>query len=203
MKEKLKHKTCECCGKLFVPGDKGTRFCSGRCVARHLNQNLRPRTVACLNCGKRFKRMERNSKFCSHKCSGIYTRVNKKCKQCGKEFWRKKHTFYCSDECRDKRRQTELETRGYGIFTSLGIEFHKQHRIGPYTADAFISSQNLVVEFDGDYCHLKQETKQRDKEMDKYMKEKGVKVLRFAESQIMNDDGYKKSVQAIRKAVGR
>ncbi len=67
----------------------------------------------------------------------------------------------------------------------LGLKFRRQHPIGPFIADFYCHELKLVVEIDGD-VHELEDVKQRDAQRENYIRELGLKVLRF-----QNDDVFK------------
>ncbi len=78
-----------------------------------------------------------------------------------------------------------------------GMPFRKQHAIGNYIVDFCSIKGKLVIELDGS-----QHTKQHayDAERTAYLKSLGFKVIRFWNSQVMNDiEGV---ILAIRKELG-
>ena len=64
------------------------------------------------------------------------------------------------------------------------VHFRKQHAIGNYIVDFCAPSQKLVIELDGSQ-HLEQE--EYDKERTAFLNSKGYKVLRFWNSDVMNN----------------
>ena len=70
--------------------------------------------------------------------------------------------------------------------TKLGVHFRRQHVIGTYIAD-FVSLKNrLIIEVDGEY-HLLPEHQLLDAERTKYFEQKGYRVIRFTNAQVLND----------------
>ncbi len=65
-----------------------------------------------------------------------------------------------------------------------GIRFRRQHAIGNYIADFCAPRQHLIVELDGSQ-HLDQED--YDAERTTYLANKGYQVLRFWNSEVLND----------------
>jgi len=67
-----------------------------------------------------------------------------------------------------------------------GAKFRRQQIVGPYIADFFCSEAMLAVEVDGD-TH---EDSQYDAARDRFFRSKGVRVLRFTNSDVVhNIDG--------------
>ena len=70
--------------------------------------------------------------------------------------------------------------------TKLGVHFRRQHVIGTYIAD-FVSLKNrLIIEVDGEY-HQLPEQQLLDAERTKYFEQKGSRVIRFTNAQVLND----------------
>ena len=61
----------------------------------------------------------------------------------------------------------------------MGVKFRRQHPIGPYIADFFSRDAALVVEVDGATSHSGEQAYRHDRQRDAYMKDKGLRVLRF------------------------
>jgi hypothetical protein len=59
------------------------------------------------------------------------------------------------------------------------------HRIGPYTADFFWPSHNLVVETDGADYHDHVIAQRRDTKRDAYLQRRGIAVLRVPEDELL------------------
>ena len=59
-----------------------------------------------------------------------------------------------------------------------GLKFRRQHPIGPFIADFYCHALKLVVEIDGD-IHDLEDVRQYDTQRENYLKELGIKVLRF------------------------
>ena len=62
-------------------------------------------------------------------------------------------------------------------------KFRREHPLGIYTADFYCAAAKLVVEVDGD-SHQSDETKRYDTVRDRWMKEQGIRVLRFTCTQV-------------------
>lgn len=68
--------------------------------------------------------------------------------------------------------------------SQLGYKFTKQKPIGNYIVDFYCKSANLVIEIDGATHAHKQ---QYDMARDVYMKERGITVLRFFDTDILKN----------------
>ena len=66
------------------------------------------------------------------------------------------------------------------------LKFRRQHPFERYTADFYCASAKLVVEIDGD-SHGMGDNPQRDVRRDAWMREQGLRVLRFSAEEVMRD----------------
>ena len=98
---------------------------------------------------------------------------------------------YCAVEnnaVNNRRPMTQAEAVLWEELRSnkLGVHFRRQHVIGTYIVD-FVSLKNhLVIEVDGEY-HLSPEQQLLDSERTRYLEQKGYRVIRFTNYQIMNN----------------
>jgi len=67
-----------------------------------------------------------------------------------------------------------------------GLKFRRQHPIRLFIADFYCHSAKLVIELDGS-IHDTEEAKARDSDRDSILKEWGLNVVRFKNSEIFND----------------
>jgi very-short-patch-repair endonuclease len=67
----------------------------------------------------------------------------------------------------------------------LGLQFYRQRPIGNYIVDFYCPSAQLVLEVDGSH-HANKHAIERDKYRDSYLKQQGVKILRFDNLQVLN-----------------
>lgn len=88
------------------------------------------------------------------------------------------------------RGRTSIEVAVAGVLEAMGVEYEQQKRIGRYSADFYVVTQNLVIECDGDYWHSEQKAGsiERDGRKDAYLTQKGYTVLRIREKQILSGD---------------
>jgi very-short-patch-repair endonuclease len=76
----------------------------------------------------------------------------------------------------------------------LGVNFRRQHAIGPFVTDFCCIQKKLIIELDGGQ-HLEQE--QYDQERSQYLQAKGYRVLRFWNKDALNDlNGVIAAIQA-------
>jgi len=70
-----------------------------------------------------------------------------------------------------------------------GLKFRRQHGIGPYIVDYYCPEGNLVIEIDGD-VHVYDGKIQRDLLREKYLRKRGLQVIRYKNQEILkNLDG--------------
>ncbi|HEX8307242.1 MAG TPA: endonuclease domain-containing protein [Allosphingosinicella sp.] len=81
-----------------------------------------------------------------------------------------------------------------------GLKFRKQHPLRPYTLDFYCPARKLVIEVDGD-SHGMGDNPERDSRRDAWLRERGLRVLRFDAADVMKD--VESVVTAILLAAGR
>ncbi len=67
-----------------------------------------------------------------------------------------------------------------------GLKFRRQSPIGPYVADYFCESLRLVIELDG-RSHVGAEAIAQDARRDAYMLDRGLRVVRYSNDQVLMD----------------
>ena len=98
---------------------------------------------------------------------------------------------YCAVEnnaVKNRKPMTPAEERMWQELRGnrLGIHFRRQHVIGAYIVD-FVSLRNrLVIEIDGEY-HQNPEQQLIDAERTRYLENKGFRVIRFTNNQVLYD----------------
>ncbi|OGI64663.1 hypothetical protein A3H53_03435 [Candidatus Nomurabacteria bacterium RIFCSPLOWO2_02_FULL_40_10] len=70
--------------------------------------------------------------------------------------------------------------------TKLGVRFRRQHPIDMYILDFYSPKSKLCVELDGS-PHKMKENKEYDEIREEYLRIKGIKTLRFWNSEIEKD----------------
>ena len=65
-------------------------------------------------------------------------------------------------------------------------KFRREHPLGIYTADFYCVAAKLVVEIDG-ASHSTEQAKQYDASRDRWMREQGIRVLRFTCAQVEHE----------------
>lgn len=66
------------------------------------------------------------------------------------------------------------------------LKFRRQHDIGPYIVDFYCAALNLIIEIDGD-SHFTTQGIDYDKTRTKYLISKGYQIIRYDNSQILNN----------------
>ena len=154
--------------------------------------------------------------FCSRECANKYQGKNKVryiCKMCGDKFyWSKSreaqaNPLYCSWDCRiqdkehifknamkgnmaqqSKKGLNKLELAGQKILKDIGIDFQEQVLMfNKFLVDVLIPTENVIIQWDGEYWHTKPKRVLLDKSQDAYLKKCGYKVLRITDKQIKNN----------------
>jgi very-short-patch-repair endonuclease len=67
-----------------------------------------------------------------------------------------------------------------------GLKFRRQHPVGRYIVDFYYPAARLVVEIDGEN-HSMGDRPERDLRRDDWLRHKGLRVVRFAAADAMND----------------
>ena len=69
----------------------------------------------------------------------------------------------------------------------FGFKFRRQYGVGPFSVDCCCPKARLVVEVDGDSHYFNENTKQKDKERQRYIEDSGFVVLRFTNAEIVEN----------------
>jgi 5-methyltetrahydrofolate--homocysteine methyltransferase len=88
----------------------------------------------------------------------------------------------------NRRQPTEAEAALWEIVKSKkleGFKFRRQHIIGSYITDLVCLDRRLVIEIDG-LIHQLPENNENDKVRTKWLEEKGFKVIRFTNEEVLN-----------------
>lgn len=70
--------------------------------------------------------------------------------------------------------------------SQLGVKFRRQHGVGKYVLDFYAPQLKLAIELDGD-SHFQPGKHERDIERDKQIQSHGITILRFADTQVIQD----------------
>lgn len=84
----------------------------------------------------------------------------------------------------NRRNLTDAERKMWGILRGrqMGFAFRRQHQIGQYIVDFVCLEKMLVIECDGG-----QHTIERDRERTAFLRQKGYKILRFWNNDILGN----------------
>lgn len=74
----------------------------------------------------------------------------------------------------------------YDFLKTLPMTVHRQKVIGPYIVDFYIAGKKLVIELDGSQ-HYSIPGKQADAVRDGYLRDQGLTVLRYSNSDVDRD----------------
>jgi very-short-patch-repair endonuclease len=77
-----------------------------------------------------------------------------------------------------------------------GLRFRRQHPIGPYALDFYCPSARLAIEVDG-AAHDGSERAVRDAQRDARLRERAIRVLRFAAADVLDDTALDDILQTI------
>ena len=81
------------------------------------------------------------------------------------------------------------------------MHFRKQHPIGPYVLDFYCSEHRLCVEVDG-FVHDLPGQAMHDERRDAWLRQQGIRVLRFRAADVLNDrelEGVLNLIEAVGK----
>jgi len=83
---------------------------------------------------------------------------------------------------------------------AAGFKFRRQHAIGPYVVDFYCAERRLVIEVDGG---IHRATRQADAGRTMMLEERGCKVLRFANDQVLGEtDSVVESILEVAHSLG-
>ncbi len=93
----------------------------------------------------------------------------------------KNHNSNLTANSKDLRKNMTKEERHlwYDFLKNLPLTVNRQKVIGKYIVDFYIASKGLVIELDGSQ-HYEDENKKKDFERDSFLKNQGLKVLRYS-----------------------
>jgi len=99
-----------------------------------------------------------------------------------------------------RRNQTEHESKlWYNLRSRFldDLKFRRQYKIGKYIVDFYCPAKKLVIELDGGH-HAEKENIIKDNQRQKWIENKGYRVLRFENSEIdKNLDGVLEKIMEI------
>ena len=77
--------------------------------------------------------------------------------------------------------------RNHGV---AGMHFRRQHAVGPYILDFYCAAQHLCIELDG-ITHATPEAARHDDARTAWLEARGIRVVRFAATDVMNAEGLR------------
>ena len=169
------------------------QYCSRVC--QHLDYPKQI-TITCKQCRRIFTKPPSVAKlthYCSKACHDLAMSDFEvhTCAQCLKEFkiptWetKKGKGKFCSRECFIKfNGESSLEEKVRKYLESKHITFQQEVKFAKYRADFLLTGTKTIIECDGEFWHLRPQSKIRDKRKDKYLQGLGYKVFRLTGRQI-------------------
>lgn len=88
-----------------------------------------------------------------------------------------------------RKQQTQSEYRLWLFLRAKrfeGLKFRRQQTIGKYIVDFVCFEKGIVIEIDGSQ-HLEKSAQIKDQKRDSWLKSQGLTVLRFSNSDILNN----------------
>jgi very-short-patch-repair endonuclease len=80
-----------------------------------------------------------------------------------------------------------------------GLQFRRQHPIGPYILDFYCAALKLAVEIDGS-AHDNEEQYRHDQRRSRWLATKGIRVVRVAAADILRDENLEDALRYIEQA---
>ena len=71
----------------------------------------------------------------------------------------------------------------YDLLRELPVTIHRQKVIGNFIVDFYIAKYKIVIELDGSQ-HYEDKGIKKDQERDQYLKNEGISVLRYSNSEV-------------------
>jgi very-short-patch-repair endonuclease len=94
-----------------------------------------------------------------------------------------------SERRRLRKNSTDAEVRLWSIVRDRrmgGLKFFRQYSVGPYVLDFYCTECRLAVEVDGGQ-HADSHSEQHDAERDIYLSDLGIRVIRFWNSDVLQN----------------
>lgn len=201
---KKKIKSCKVCGKNFKIKDylikQGYGFyCSKDCWFDLFKRAKKK--VKCIQCQKDFLVIravyKKHPKFCSKICKDIseIDQISSICRGCKISFNLPRSAIdrgrglFCTWKCYKKYKgESSLELLIRQQLEKINEPFQQEMRIGKFRADFYLPKRNLIIECDGEYWHMNQKIKLRDRRKDKFLKTLGYNILRLSGQDIISKD---------------
>ncbi len=86
-------------------------------------------------------------------------------------------------QCLRKNMTKEERHLWYDFLKKLPITVNRQKVIGNYIVDFYVAAAKLVIELDGSQ-HYEDSNAEKDKDRDRYLNSKNIKVLRYSNLEI-------------------
>ena len=87
---------------------------------------------------------------------------------------------------RSEMPKAELLLWGHIRRDQMGVRFRRQFGVGPYSLDFYCPKLKLAIELDGD-SHFEKGAVEHDKRRDEYLKNFGIKTIRFRNDEVYYD----------------
>ena len=105
-----------------------------------------------------------------------------------------------------RNNSTKAEIKLWGYLKGkqmMGYDFHRQKPIEGFIADFFCNKLKVVIELDG-YTHGFENVVEKDKLKEERLRQLGISVLRFHDSEVMNNiDNVLRVIQYFIEEFGR
>ena len=98
----------------------------------------------------------------------------------------RKPSVYVARKLRRTMSPPEVLLWGQVRASKLGFKVRRQHPIGPYVVDFLVQEASLVIEIDGS-AHDYGDRPARDERRERYLSERGYRILRLAATDVMNN----------------
>jgi len=117
--------------------------------------------------------------------------VVKTCANCHQEFTIPNSVIntgrgkFCTRECFIKfNGESSLEEKVRKYLESKHVQFQQEVKFAKYRADFLLTGTKIIIECDGEFWHLRPQSKIRDKRKDEYLHSLGYQVFRLTGRQI-------------------
>lgn len=174
-------------------------YCSRDCWFALFNQWKKQ--VKCKQCGQEFKVIraiyKKKPKYCSKTCkdNAEIDQISNICKGCKTNFSLPRSAIdrgrgsFCTWKCFKRYRgESSLELLVRQQLEKLNEPFQQEMRIGKFRADFYLPKRNLVIECDGEYWHMDQKVRLRDKRKNKLLGKLGYNILRLSGQDIIDSN---------------
>lgn len=202
--DKRKLKICKACGKEFRAAahliNKGYGFYCNRECWFGLFKRSKMRVI-CKQCGNEFLVInavyKKHPKFCSKICKdkSEIDQISSICKGCRITFNLPRSAIergrgsFCTWECYKKYKgESSLEEFIRLQLEKISEPFQQEMRVGKFRADFYLPKRNLIIECDGEYWHMDQKARLRDKRKDVLFGKLGYNILRLRGQEIISRD---------------